>query len=47
MRNCGSLMKADLVLTARLGMDGLKPGSELQLYQVSSLDSLLSFIFLE
>jgi hypothetical protein len=27
MKNCGSLMKADLALTARLGTDGLKDGN--------------------
>ena len=31
MRNCGLWMKADLALIARLGMDGLKLESGLQL----------------
>ena len=31
MKNYGSLMKVDLALTARLGTDGLKLESELQL----------------
>ena len=31
MRKYGSLMKADLALTARLGIDGLKLRLELQL----------------
>ncbi len=41
MRNCGLWMKADLALTARLGMVGLKLESGLQLNPDPSLEICL------